>query len=89
MIEIVPSLTPPLRHDAQTQQTQEGVALFYNFAIKTMEAIDSVRDPERFAAKLQSYATLDDPTFQSLVARIESVRTYVRTYGADGARLAA
>lgn len=54
-----------------------------------MEAIDSVRDPERFAAKLQSYATLDDPTFQSLVARIESVRTYVRTYGADGARLAA
>jgi hypothetical protein len=48
------------------------VALFYNFVIKAMDAIDSMRDPEKFATKLQSYATLNDPKFLSLVARIES-----------------
>lgn len=49
------------------------MALLYNFIIKAMDAIDSVRDPEKFATKLQLYATLDDPKFLSLVARIESV----------------
>ena len=39
---------------------------------KLLTSLESVRDPERFAEKMYSYATSEDPEWLSLLARIEA-----------------
>lgn len=50
----------------------EAVLVLKDTMAKVLTSLESIRDPERFAEKMHKYATSEDPTWKSLVARIEA-----------------
>lgn len=66
-------------------QARHGAQLFRDFLFKAMDAMDAVRDPERYAAKMFEYATTRDPEVVTLLQRIEQASRDGREAGAQDA----
>jgi hypothetical protein len=55
-------------------QARQSAQLFRDFLFKAMDVMDTVRDPDKYAAKILEYADTRDAPVVALLRRIEQVR---------------